>query len=154
MEVDDLEETVRGAGGFGSTGVLGLSKRVCRRRSVGRDGISSKMKSIKQAVCFVNCWNETINPSDPFLSKLASVASTFPDHKPPINSNSDTPPHLDLFDSPKLMASPAQVERSVSYNEHRPRKPPPDLPSLLLHGRIVYIGMPISFMYSVCLYLL
>ncbi|RZR77656.1 hypothetical protein BHM03_00002780 [Ensete ventricosum] len=36
------------------------------------------------------------------------------------------------------------VERSVSYNEHRPRKPPPDLPSLLLHGRIVYIGMPVS----------
>lgn len=37
-----------------------------------------------------------------------------------------------------------QVERSVSYNEHRPRRPPPDLPSLLLHGRIVYIGMPVS----------
>ncbi|RRT72642.1 hypothetical protein B296_00012490 [Ensete ventricosum] len=37
-----------------------------------------------------------------------------------------------------------KVERSVSYNEHRPRKPPPDLPSLLLHGRIVYIGMPVS----------
>lgn len=37
-----------------------------------------------------------------------------------------------------------QVERAVTYNEHRPRKPPPDLPSLLLHGRIVYIGMPVS----------
>lgn len=37
-----------------------------------------------------------------------------------------------------------QVERSVSYNEHRPRRPPPDLPSLLLHGRIVYIGMPVT----------
>lgn len=35
------------------------------------------------------------------------------------------------------------MEHSVSYNEHRPRKPPPDLPSLLLHGRIVYIGMPL-----------
>ncbi|KAF5192529.1 Atp-dependent clp protease proteolytic subunit [Thalictrum thalictroides] len=86
-----------------------------------------------------------LNPRDPFLTKLASVASTYPNLKPPINSNSDTPPYLDLFDdySPKLMASPAQVERSVSYNEHRPRKPPPDLPSLLLHGRIVYIGMPL-----------
>ncbi|MQI72167.1 ATP-dependent Clp protease proteolytic subunit, partial [Escherichia coli] len=41
------------------------------------------------------------------------------------------------------MATPAQVERSVSYNEHRPRRPPPDLPSLLLHGRIIYIGMPL-----------
>jgi hypothetical protein len=36
-----------------------------------------------------------------------------------------------------------QVERSTSYNEHRPRRPPPDLPSLLLNSRIVYIGMPV-----------
>lgn len=41
------------------------------------------------------------------------------------------------------MATPAQVERSVSYNEHRPTRPPPDLPSLLLNGRIIYIGMPL-----------
>ncbi|PKA62249.1 ATP-dependent Clp protease proteolytic subunit-related protein 3, chloroplastic [Apostasia shenzhenica] len=84
-----------------------------------------------------------LNPKDPFLSKLASVAhaSDVSLKLPP--EDSSTPPYLDLFDSPKLMASPAQVERSVSYNEHRPRKPPPDLPSLLLHGRIVYIGMPL-----------
>ncbi|EFJ04638.1 hypothetical protein SELMODRAFT_131372, partial [Selaginella moellendorffii] len=31
----------------------------------------------------------------------------------------------------------------TSYNEHRPRKPPPDLPSLLLNSRIVYVGMPL-----------
>lgn len=37
-----------------------------------------------------------------------------------------------------------QVERSSGYNEHRPRRPPPDLPSLLLNSRIVYIGMPVS----------
>ncbi|PKI74032.1 hypothetical protein CRG98_005510 [Punica granatum] len=61
-----------------------------------------------------------INPKDPFLSKLASVAATSPE---------------------TLLNRP--VERSVSYNEHRPRRPPPDLPSLLLHGRIVYIGMPL-----------
>ncbi|XP_062143583.1 ATP-dependent Clp protease proteolytic subunit-related protein 3, chloroplastic-like isoform X2 [Alnus glutinosa] len=41
------------------------------------------------------------------------------------------------------MATPAQVERLVSYNEHRPRRPPLDLPSLLLHGRNVYVGMPL-----------
>lgn len=84
-----------------------------------------------------------INPKDPFLSKLASVAASSPEvllNRPP---NSDKPPYLDIFDSPKLMATPATVERSVSYNEHRPRRPPPDLPSLLLHGRIVYIGMPL-----------
>eukprot|EP00258_Populus_trichocarpa_P022815 XP_024438834.1 ATP-dependent Clp protease proteolytic subunit-related protein 3, chloroplastic [Populus trichocarpa] len=81
-----------------------------------------------------------INPKDPFLSKLASIAATSPDsllQDSPV-SGSDTPPYLDIFESPK-----GRVERSVSYNEHRPRTPPPDLPSLLLHGRIVYIGMPL-----------
>ncbi|WVY94383.1 hypothetical protein V8G54_033471, partial [Vigna mungo] len=83
------------------------------------------------------------NPKDPFLSKLASVAASSPETllNPP--RNSDTPPFLDIFDTPTLMATPAQVERSVSYNEHRPTKPPPDLPSLLLNGRIIYIGMPL-----------
>ncbi|KAF9681562.1 hypothetical protein SADUNF_Sadunf05G0014600 [Salix dunnii] len=60
--------------------------------------------------------------------------------KAPVSS-SDTPPYLDLFEFPQLMATPAQVERSMSYDEHRPRTSPLDLPSLLLHGRIVYIGM-------------
>ncbi|KAL5566378.1 hypothetical protein UlMin_029542 [Ulmus minor] len=84
-----------------------------------------------------------INLKDPFLKKLASVAATSPDSLLNRPVNSDTPPFLDLFEAPTLMATPAQVERSVSYNEHRPRRPPPDLPSLLLHGRIIYIGMPL-----------
>ncbi|KAG6501115.1 ATP-dependent Clp protease proteolytic subunit-related protein 3, chloroplastic-like [Zingiber officinale] len=85
-----------------------------------------------------------LNPRDPFLSKLAEAAAAAPDPLALASSgNRDMPPYLDLFASPTLMASPAQVERSVSYNEHRPRRPPPDLPSLLLHGRIVYIGMPL-----------
>ncbi|KAL3622694.1 ATP-dependent Clp protease proteolytic subunit-related protein 3, chloroplastic [Castilleja foliolosa] len=84
-----------------------------------------------------------LNPKDPFLSKLASVAASSPDTLFNRPKDSDKPPFLDIFDSPTLMATPAQVERSVSYNEHRPRRPPPDLPSLLLHGRIVYIGMPL-----------
>ncbi|CAJ1960808.1 unnamed protein product [Sphenostylis stenocarpa] len=84
-----------------------------------------------------------LNPKDPFLSKLASVAASSPEMLLNPTRNSDTPPFLDIFDYPKLMATPAQVERSVSYNEHRPRRPPPDLPSLLLNGRIIYIGMPL-----------
>lgn len=84
-----------------------------------------------------------LNPNDPFLSKLASVAASSPQTLLNPSSNKDMPPYLDIFDSPNLMATPAQVERSVSYNEHRPRRPPPDLPSLLLHGRIIYIGMPL-----------
>ncbi|KAK1279168.1 hypothetical protein QJS04_geneDACA007289 [Acorus gramineus] len=84
-----------------------------------------------------------LNPKDPFLSRLASLAASAPPETLSRPSASGTPPYLDLFETPTLMATPAQVERSVSYNEHRPRRPPPDLPSLLLHGRIVYIGMPL-----------
>ncbi|ESQ35962.1 hypothetical protein EUTSA_v100081801mg, partial [Eutrema salsugineum] len=84
-----------------------------------------------------------INPKDPFLSTLASVAANSPEKLLNRPVNADTPPYLDIFDSPQLMSSPAQVERSVAYNEHRPRTPPPDLPSMLLDGRIVYIGMPL-----------
>ncbi|XAR49133.1 Endopeptidase Clp [Bertholletia excelsa] len=114
---------------------------------------SSSSRSLRgrptQALCAFNSKSSAkipvppVNPKDPFLSKLASVATTSPETLLNRPSNSDTPPYLDIFDSPKLMATPAQVERSVSYNEHRPRRPPPDLPSLLLHGRIVYIGMPL-----------
>ncbi|XP_022870360.1 ATP-dependent Clp protease proteolytic subunit-related protein 3, chloroplastic-like [Olea europaea var. sylvestris] len=106
---------------------------------------SLKRRSIR-TLCSVNSTKipmPLVNPKDPFLSKLASVAATSPEILLNSQKNSDTPPYLDIFDSPTLMATPAQVERSVSYNEHRPRRPPPDLPSLLLHGRIVYIGMPL-----------
>ena len=29
------------------------------------------------------------------------------------------------------------------YDDHKPRTPPPDLPSLLLDSRITYLGMPV-----------
>lgn len=50
-----------------------------------------------------------LNPKDPFLSKLSSIAASSPDILSHISSNSDIPPFLDLFDSPTLMATPAQV---------------------------------------------
>ncbi|KAJ1297170.1 hypothetical protein BS78_01G357200 [Paspalum vaginatum] len=86
------------------------------------------------------------NPrGDPFLSTLAAAspedlaAAAGGEHR-----GEDHLPFLEIFQNAKLMASPAQVERSSSsYSQHRPRRPPPDLPSLLLHGRIVYIGMPL-----------
>ncbi|GLT79006.1 hypothetical protein SLA2020_505200 [Shorea laevis] len=84
-----------------------------------------------------------VNPKDPFLSRLTSAAASSPEALVNRPRDSDAPPFLDLFDSPRLMASPAQVERSVSYDEGRPRSPPPDLPSLLLDEGIVYIGMPL-----------
>ncbi|CAL5219333.1 g1145 [Coccomyxa viridis] len=32
---------------------------------------------------------------------------------------------------------------SVGFDDHKPRTPPPDLPSLLLDSRITYLGMPL-----------
>ncbi|CAM0873149.1 unnamed protein product [Alopecurus aequalis] len=89
------------------------------------------------------------NPKgDPFLSKLAAAspeqleAAAGGEHR-----GEDHLPFLEIFQNAKLMSSPAQVERSSSsYSQHRPRRPPPDLPSLLLHGRIVYIGMPLMYL--------
>lgn len=84
------------------------------------------------------------NPNDPFLSKLASVAASSPETLFNPSSSPDNLPFLDIFDSPQLMATPAQLERSASYSlQRRPRRPPPDLPSILLNGRIIYIGMPL-----------
>ncbi|CAN6295132.1 unnamed protein product [Urochloa humidicola] len=86
------------------------------------------------------------NPrGDPFLSTLAAAS---PEDLAAAaggeRRGDDHLPFLEIFQNAKLMASPAQVERSSSsYSQHRPRRPPPDLPSLLLHGRIVYIGMPL-----------
>lgn len=32
----------------------------------------------------------------------------------------------------------------ATYDEHRARKPPPDLPSYLLDARIIFLGMPVG----------
>ena len=46
----------------------------------------------------------------------------------------------------KIMAnssSPAAQNASSTYSEHKPKTPPPDLPSLLLDSRIIFLGMPV-----------
>lgn len=81
--------------------------------------------------------------NDPFLTRLAAAASSPMGQAQLAESRSDSPPLLDVVSNPILMAAPGQAERSTAYNEHKPRRPPPDLPSLLLNSRIVYIGMPL-----------
>ena len=63
-----------------------------------------------------------INPKDPFLSKLASVAATSPERLLQRPSGSDSLPFLDLFDSPKLMATPAQVRPLSLSREFQSQK--------------------------------
>lgn len=56
-------------------------------------------------------------------------------------------------DSPSSLYVPQQLLQTTTmrgaapagatYDEHRARKPPPDLPSLMLDARIVYLGMPL-----------
>ena len=57
-------------------------------------------------------------------------------------------PEMGLPTLPEVIAgsaSPAAEARGGSgYDAHRPKTPPPDLPSLLLDSRIVYLGMPVS----------
>lgn len=44
-------------------------------------------------------------------------------------------------------AAPAVVSPGSGYEDHKPRTPPPDLPSLLLDSRITYLGMPVGLYY-------
>lgn len=56
-----------------------------------------------------------INPNDPFLSKLAAAAAASPEAFVNRPSNSGTLPYLDIYDSPTLMASPAQVRSLLHW---------------------------------------
>lgn len=52
------------------------------------------------------------------------------------------------YASPQASNSPASANPGTSYSEHKPKTPPPDLPSLLLDSRIVYIGMPVRYIFN------
>ena len=44
---------------------------------------------------------------------------------------------------PLVLGSAAPAAAATGSDEHKPKTPPPDLPSLLLDSRIVYLGMPL-----------
>jgi hypothetical protein len=59
-------------------------------------------------------------------------------------------PQQSLVQPPDSMVYPntqatagAPAAASAGYDDHKPRTPPPDLPSLLLDSRITYLGMPL-----------
>jgi len=53
------------------------------------------------------------------------------------------PAVMQLLDIQASSGAPGAVA-GTGYDDHKPRTPPPDLPSLLLDSRIVYLGMPVS----------
>lgn len=60
-------------------------------------------------------------------------------------------PEMGLPTFPGVFAGSASPAVSAGggggYDAHRPKTPPPDLPSLLLDSRIVYLGMPVCNLY-------
>lgn len=48
-----------------------------------------------------------------------------------------------IIAAPNIMKRPIQAVQSTYYGRPAQRTPPPDLPSLLLSERIVYLGMPL-----------
>lgn len=86
---------------------------------------------------------------DEFLPWLADAATSEEGREQLYETSKgiqDGPPLLDIASAKYAqwkMSAPAQVAQGGNYGEHRPKTPPPDLPSLLLNSRIVYIGMPL-----------
>ncbi|GAB2287311.1 hypothetical protein Dimus_021692 [Dionaea muscipula] len=81
-----------------------------------------------------------LNPNDPFIRKIAHVAENDPDTLLNSASDPETPPFLDLFESPKLMSRrPPRLARPKSIN----RMDAPDLASFMLLQRVVFIGLPL-----------
>lgn len=74
------------------------------------------------------------------------------DHASVISRSNLILPELGMPSFPEVYAGAASpaVSASSGYDQHRPRTPPPDLPSLLLDARIVYLGMPVRTRASVC----
>ncbi len=60
-----------------------------------------------------------------------------------------TPDQSLHFPDVQAAAAPAVVSPGSGYEDHKPRTPPPDLPSLLLDSRITYLGMPVNVACSV-----
>jgi Clp protease len=53
------------------------------------------------------------------------------------------PTDFPLLDETVALSGGGGAAVSASSGGHKPRTPPPDLPSLLLNARIVYLGMPL-----------
>ena len=67
---------------------------------------------------------------------LAAPNHRLPSHRPRLP--------LCLLLLPLQARGGAPAAAASAGDDHKPRTPPPDLPSLLLDSRIVYLGMPVG----------
>lgn len=51
--------------------------------------------------------------------------------------------HKKLIQTSMREGGPGAAATGGGSDQHKPRTPPPDLPSLLLDSRIIYLGMPL-----------
>jgi len=91
------------------------------------------MKFTAAALCLLVGGASAFSPSGFVPNKSGLMVPE--DSKSPLVTSSRTP--MDM------VAGGAERAMGQEYYEGAPIGPPPDLPSLLLHNRIVYIGMPL-----------
>ena len=82
-----------------------------------------------------SCVPQSLSASPP-TSRLTDVHGAVGDLWVP-------PTDFPLLDEPVALSGGGGAAVSASSGGHKPRTPPPDLPSLLLNARIVYLGMPL-----------
>lgn len=92
------------------------------------------MKIIAAVLCTLATGASAFTPQKGFVSRKSGLIV------PP--SSQDEQSSSPLV-TPNMVAGGAERSYGQEYYEGAPIGPPPDLPSLLLHNRIVYIGMPL-----------
>ena len=122
--------------------VLGMSSLAAPvagfpQRRVSQRRLQSSSKCVFQSG---TCVRATRFAAKRSTARAASASDLWIPSDGPIDTNPFSPYAMDVMGSytPGSAAVPGG-----GYSEHKPKTPPPDLPSLLLDSRIVYIGMPL-----------
>lgn len=89
------------------------------------------MKIVAAAFCALAVGASAFSPHKGFVSRKSGLI--VPESEQPSSP----------LVTPNMVAGGAEKAYGQEYYEGAPIGPPPDLPSLLLHNRIVYIGMPL-----------
>jgi len=92
------------------------------------------MKIVAAVLCALATGASAFTPQKGFVSRKSGLIVP-----PSAQDEQSSSPLV----TPNMVAGGAERSYGQEYYEGAPIGPPPDLPSLLLHNRIVYIGMPL-----------